>query len=448
MPRTRKRGLLVTSGTLLVSLCGCPSTIGSADQDATPDMLDVTTLDEPRADVAIERSAPDRVVPDMVVVTDMEDVTENEPPTDIAEEPRESMDVPDVSVVDMLDASPDVEATVDVPVDRSCPRDPPSGPPPNVGRSCGPGRAPLWQCGEVGYCAGSFTMGNTNAWTVNIGFELPFDFLMRPCDLHTAYVHGGYIDTYEVTVARFRAWVEAGMPFPRRNELLLPYLAWPGDEASPLPTYVDRPKMLGGVPETNAMCTWSPVHGVNDNLPINCTDFALAAAFCWWDGKHLATEVAWEYVATNEGTTPTPLGRIVRGAEGCEYGDVGAVNGLCARRDLPMPVGSHPRGVTLHPPGVHDLWGGVREMTTGTSLPYAYSRPASITCRSTASTVYDWDLGIGDNRSGYLQWRGATWYSDTTYHERFSHIASRSGYNGERSVRNGIRCMRWVTAGP
>ena len=52
---------------------------------------------------------------------------------------------------------------------------------------------------------------------------------------------------------------------------------------------------------TCAPSTWtpSPVSGSasQENLPINCVDWAEAYAFCIWDGGFLPSEAEWEYAA-------------------------------------------------------------------------------------------------------------------------------------------------------
>jgi len=359
-----------------------------------------------------------------------------------------------VADADALQAEVAVDVTseeVTEPTDADCPRDPPTGPPPEVGRSCGAGRAPAEHCREVAFCGGAYRMGSTEAWDVTSIAAEGHNLQMRVCDLHDAVARGGYVDAYEVSVARYRAWVSAGFPHPRSGERYFNGLMWDNafNRDLVVPNRATMDDRVPGVMSTDAMCTWGGTPGVNDELPINCVPVMAAVAFCWWEGKHLITEIGWEYLATNRGTTPTPFGPIPAADAVCSRGDVGGYTGQCPRLVLPMRIGTHPEGVTRSPAGIHDLWGGMQEWVIGLASPYAQYFPAMPFCSFNAPRSID---GASEGSRREVMQRGPAWFQNATEFAYFYHAATRASMIGlplpkgrnPTSVRVGFRCARWL----
>jgi formylglycine-generating enzyme required for sulfatase activity len=117
------------------------------------------------------------------------------------------------------------------------------------------------------------------------------------------------LDRYEVTVGRFRRFVNAwknGSGFlPPAGSGKHAHLnggkglaataggyepGWvASDDANVAPTAANL--ACGDYP------TWTPAAGSHENLPINCVNWWEASAFCIWDGGFLPSEAEWEYAA-------------------------------------------------------------------------------------------------------------------------------------------------------
>jgi len=123
-----------------------------------------------------------------------------------------------------------------------------------------------------------------------------------------------------------------------------------------------------------AFATWTDAPGANENLPINCLSWYAAYAFCIWDGGFLPSEAEWEYAAAGGGEqrnyawgTTSPGLASAYAIYNCDY--PGGL-GLCADGGVTnlAPVGIAPSGVARW--GHLDIGGNVWEFTLDSFADY------------------------------------------------------------------------------
>jgi formylglycine-generating enzyme required for sulfatase activity len=190
------------------------------------------------------------------------------------------------------------------------------------------------------------------------------------------------LDSYEVTVGRFRAFVDAGMGTqanpPMAGAGAHQNIAGSGwDSRWNTNLAVDRAALVAALKCASAFQTWTDTPGANENRAMNCITWFEAMAFCAWDGGFLPSEAEWNYAATGgdeQRAYPwsVPPGSLILDGLHASYYDgancVGDGMAGCALSDL-VPVGTKPAGVGRW--GQSDLAGNVWEWTLDSLAAYA-----------------------------------------------------------------------------
>ncbi len=232
-------------------------------------------------------------------------------------------------------------------------------------------------CSSASLPGGTFPLGRSDSGTDACpggmtcldlpGYETPeHDATISPFDL----------DTYEVTVARFRVFLAAydGSPPPAGAGAhpLVADSGWDSTWDSNLPpSQADLEAALA----CNANATWTAQPGAHEALPINCVSWYEAFYFCAWDGGRLPTEAEWEFAAAGgDENRLYPWGSDAPDATRATY-NVAA----------PAAVGSAPAGEARW--GHLDLAGNVWEWTRDRFLSQWYTEPAAggIPCNDCAN---------------------------------------------------------------
>jgi formylglycine-generating enzyme required for sulfatase activity len=267
------------------------------------------------------------------------------------------------------------------------------------------------------------------------------------------------LDVFEVTVGRFRAFVEAGAATethaPSAGTGAHPKIPGSGwhDEWDPrLPASVAelRSSLNGG------KSTWTDVAGANEHLPINNVQWLQAFAFCAWDGGRLPTYAELSFAATggNEqriypwgGSTVTGS-PAVEAAFNCNFKlPVRSCGTTCTGCDLTdiAPVGSLRAGIGKF--GQLDLAGNVAELTLDLADPPDEARPPPVCNDCAVVLTTDPDKAIIGTKQFTAQFfsLGGAW--DGSASELQASSYGRRKYD-ERQDSQGFRCARDARALP
>jgi formylglycine-generating enzyme required for sulfatase activity len=190
-------------------------------------------------------------------------------------------------------------------------------------------------------------------------FKRSYDGFMYTDQNNPATVSDFRMDSYEVTVGRFRKYVAA---FPGnkpaagagKNPNNAPDPGWDATWNGASYMKADQASLIAAVKCHGSFQTWTDTPGGNENRPINCITWYEAFAFCIWDGGRLPSEAEWNYAAAGGSeqraypwSSAYPPGSSAIGCTNASYGcDSNAcgdgVSG-CALTDL-IQVGTKPAG--------------------------------------------------------------------------------------------------------
>jgi sulfatase modifying factor 1 len=266
----------------------------------------------------------------------------------------------------------------------------------NLAATCGPN-------GNADCCASNVVTGGT----FNRGNDATYP----------ASVSDFRLDTYEVTVGRYRKFVAVYSPTligkgagANPNNMSDP--GWSPEWNGDLELYGVAPNCPGG--------TWADAPGSAgaESLPINCVDWFQAEAFCTWDGGRLPTEAEWNYAAA--GGTQQLVYPWGSAAPNCSYANfydsapcVGvpsaSTNGDLNRVGSESPKGDGPYHQA-------DLEGNVAEWVQDW-----YASPYLKPCADCANLTSSVDrvirgAGVGESASNLLSYyRGSDDPTDTYY---------------------------------
>jgi formylglycine-generating enzyme required for sulfatase activity len=172
------------------------------------------------------------------------------------------------------------------------------------------------------------SQNGTDACSIGDSDELPE---------HSALVDDFYLDVFEVTVGRFRKFVQSysgQSPAEGAGDHHGLGAGWQSVWMTNMPANQDA---LISQLKGQSDFTWTDVPGANENRAINNVNWFVAMDFCLWDGGRLPTEAEWEYAAA--GGTDNRLYPW-----GAAEPDSNLANYYNSDRSPFVDVGSHPSG--------------------------------------------------------------------------------------------------------
>lgn len=263
-----------------------------------------------------------------------------------------------------------------------------------VGLDCDDNGEPISCCDSRLVPGGTFPMGRCGP--ADAGCSDAYDGNTDELPEHSATVADFFLDTFEVTVGRFRRFVDQynGAPPPQDAgaNSLIPGSGWQSDWNSNLPT--NQASLISNLKCDATWQTWTDEAGANEQYPINCVNWYEAFAFCIWDGGRLPTEAEWEYAAA--GGTYNRL--YPWGSEAPNIAPLRANYSGTAKSPF-IDVGSYPDGAGRW--GQHDLAGSMYEWVLDWFDDSWYSGGGN-TCNNCANIISGSDRVCRGGRWGQI----------------------------------------------
>lgn len=263
------------------------------------------------------------------------------------------------------------------------------------------------------------------------GYDLAPDSTYKDMS-YPATISTFQLDKYEVTVSRFRAFINAGLgtrttpPLPGAGaHAHLANSGWDVTWGAQL--QADTNALIAALTCDATHATWTMTAGANEGLPINCVTWYEASAFCAWDGGYLPTETEWEYAAgggLEQRSFPwsSPAGSL---AIDCSYANYncGVPDSFATRVGSKSPKGDGRWGNT-------DLGGNIAEWNLD-----LFTQSYGIPCNDCAP--------LGDAAADHVTHDGS--FSINSSFTGFFRVGSRlHSPPNTRNLNIGFRCARGV----
>jgi formylglycine-generating enzyme required for sulfatase activity len=253
---------------------------------------------------------------------------------------------------------------------------------------------------------------------------------------YPATVSDFYMDKFEITVGRFRQFVNAGKgtqtspPAAGDGEHpLIPDSGWNTAWNTNLPATASA-LMAALKSRSSYYQTWTDTAGGNESRPINYITWYDAFAFCAWDGGRLATEAEWNYAAAGGSEQRCYPWSSPASSTTIDHSYARYYDGLALTAILSV-VGSTPSGNGKW--GHADLAGNVDEWVRD-----SYSDPYTVPCDDCASLIVANPTLNPDDRAV----RGGSFRENTSVllsaHRGAGSSTERDDYLGARCVRDSL----------